>query len=147
MKRIILILLTCIWTASGFSQKNTITDHARQLLELTGSANLGIQVMNNMIASFKKQLPNVPGEFWDEFSKEINPQDLVDLIVPIYAKYYTDEELTKLIEFYKSPLGQKVVEKLPLITQDSYTAGENWGRKISEKVATKLKEKGYIQNN
>ena len=88
----------------------------------------------------------MPADFWDETIKEINVIDLADIVAPIYSKYYTDEELTKLIEFYKSPLGRKVVEKLPMITQDSYAAGEEWGKKISERVVARLKEKGYTKS-
>ncbi len=76
----------------------------------------------------------------------MNPKDLEELIVPVYAKYYTDEEVTELLKFYKSPIGQKVIQKLPLITQDSYQAGAQWGKALGEKVISRLKEKGYLKN-
>ena len=112
---------------------------------MTGSGKLGVQVMNNMISSFKVKLPNVPTEFWDEIGKEVNPEGLIELVAPIYAKYYTDDEIVKLLEFYKSPLGKKVIANMPLITQDSYQIGEEWGRKIGERVERRLKEKGYLK--
>ena len=145
MKKLILLLTVCFTTSFVFAQNESATSHAKELLEMTGSGKLGVQVMNNMISSFKTKLPNVPTEFWDEIGKEVNPEGLIELVAPIYAKYYTDDELLKLLEFYKSPLGKKVIANMPLITQDSYQIGEEWGRKIGERVERRLKEKGYLK--
>jgi uncharacterized protein len=146
MKKLFLISSLFFLTVNGYSQKDSINSHARQLLYLTGSGKLGVQVMNNMMASFKKNVPSVPNEFWDDFSKEFTPDELIELLVPIYSKYYSDEEIVALIKFYQTPLGQKVIEKMPLISQDSFYAGQEWGKQIGEKAAAKLIEKGYIKN-
>jgi hypothetical protein len=145
MKKPILILGVVFTSTFAFSQDVSITNHAKELLEMTGSGKVGVQVMNNMISAFKTKLPNVPVEFWDEISKEVNPEGLIELVAPIYAKYYTNDELLQLLEFYKSPLGKKVIANMPLITQDSYQIGEEWGRKIGERVERRLKEKGYLK--
>jgi len=145
MKKLILLFIVCFTASFVFAQNESATSHAKELLEMTGSGKLGVQVMNNMISSFKVKLPNVPTEFWDEIGKEVNPEGLIELVAPIYAKYYTDDEIVKLLEFYKSPLGKKVIANMPLITQDSYQIGEEWGRKIGERVERRLKEKGYLK--
>jgi uncharacterized protein len=147
MKKFALLASLFFLLNTAHAQKDSSGIHARQLLELTGSGKGGIQMMNNMIASFKTTFTEVPVEFWDEFMKEANPTEMVDLLVPIYTKYYTDAELMQLLAFYKSPIGQKVIEKLPLISQDSYKVGEEWGRKIGEKVAERLKDKGYLKKD
>ena len=146
MKKFTLVLAACMIALCSFSQTNSSLEHAKELIRITGTVKISMQVMNNMIASFKKQLPSVPSDFWDEYAKEIDANELVDLIAPIYTKYFSDEELLSLIEFYKTPLGQKVVDKLPLISQDSYKAGEEWGQRISEKIISRLKEKGYTKS-
>jgi len=147
MKKLILFLFVLAITGSAFSQVDSTKHHARELLEVTGSGNLGLQLMQNIFSSFKNQFPQVPGEFWEEMSKEVTGKELIELVIPIYSKYYTDEELVNLIAFYKSPLGQKVIQKLPLISQDSYYVGQDWGKKVGEKVITRLKEKGFFKEN
>jgi uncharacterized protein len=147
MKKFALLAFVSFFLNTAHAQKDSSGIHARQLLELTGAGKGGIQMMNNMIASFKTTFTAVPVEFWDEFMKEANPAEMVDLLVPIYIKYYTDAELMQLLAFYKSPIGQKVIEQLPLISQDSYKVGEEWGRKIGEKVAERLKDKGYLKKD
>ena len=144
MKQLIIGLIACMITQTAVCQANSVNEHAKQLLELMGSGKLGVQLMSSMTATFRKQMPAVPAEFWDEMDKEVHPEELVEILVPIYAKNYTDDEIMQLIEFYKTPLGKKVIEKMPLIAQDSYVVGQSWGKKISERVVAKLKEKGYL---
>lgn len=146
MKKL-LLLFTVFITTSVFAQPDSARKHARHLLEIMGSAQLGEQTMKTMIASYKQQMSDVPSEFWDNFLKEAKMDDLLELIIPIYVKHFTAKELLQLIAFYKTPLGQKVVSTLPMITGESYAVGENWGRKLGEKVVQQLKEKGYIKGS
>lgn len=146
MKKTLLFIFASILTVSVAGQIDSTKARARELLEITGSANLGIQMMNQMISSFKTQAPGVPNKFWDEFMKEIDPNDILELIIPIYVKHFSISDLEQLIQFYKTPLGQKFISKLPIISQDSYTVGQEWGQKLGVKVAEKLIEGGYLKD-
>jgi len=42
---------------------------------------------------------------------------MMDAMVPVYADTFSTEELTKLDEFYESPIGQSIVSKTPLAMQ------------------------------
>ena len=85
----------------------------------------------------------MPQEFWDDFVKSIKPGDLIDLIVPIYDKYYSEQEVDELVAFYNSPVCKKTISMMPMIMQESMEAGRTWGKVLGEKVAQQLKEKGY----
>ncbi|QNA46612.1 DUF2059 domain-containing protein [Lacibacter sediminis] len=117
----------------------------KEMLELSGASKMAFQTMEMMISSFKKQMPAVETDFWDEFMKEAQTGDLITMIAPVYAKHFTENEVKELIAFYKTPVGKKLVEKLPVISQESYGIGETWGKALSEKVAAKLKAAGYYQ--
>jgi hypothetical protein len=147
MKKLILIIILYSVSSNCYSQTPATKEHIKALLEMTGSGKLGVQVMENMVITFKKSAPKVPNDFWDEFMKDVKPETLIELIIPIYAKYYTDEDVIQLIDFYRTPLGKKVIEKMPLISQESYTIGAEWGKKLGEQAVKKLTEKGYINSN
>ena len=115
----------------------------RKLLKVSGQGELGIQAMGQMIGSFKQAMPHVPAEFWDEFMKEVDADDLVDLVVPIYAKHFTREDIQGLIKFYQSPLGKKFTSKQGVIMQESMAAGQIWGEGISKKLLKRLADRGY----
>ena len=100
--------------------------------------------MDQMMSSFKNSYSTVKQEFWDNFRKEINANDIENLILPVYDKYYTETDIDQLITFYNSPIGKKMINTMPLVMQESMKAGQNWGREIGEKVLARLKEKGYL---
>ena len=110
----------------------------RKLLKITGSGELGTQVMSQMIGNMKKAMPQVPEKFWSDFMKEVHTDELVDLIVPVYDRNLTQNDVTELIRFYESPTGKKFVSVLPKITQESMGVGEKWGRDLAMKVMAKL---------
>ena len=145
MKQILITLLFCGIFTNGFSQSVSKTNDIKRLLEITGSGKLGVQVGQTMISSFKQSYPNVPEEFWNNFLKELNSDVLINMIIPIYDKYYSESEIKELTEFYQSALGKKVIATMPQIMQESMQAGQNWGRAIGEKVYTNLKEKGFVK--
>ncbi|MNE88828.1 hypothetical protein D3C80_1861720 [compost metagenome] len=47
---------------------------------------------------------------WDKLKPEL---------VKIYTSNFSEQELKDLIAFYESPLGKKVLEKMPSLTQQS----------------------------
>lgn len=146
MKKLLILAFFIMGSFALSAQQTTLDEDIRQLMEISGAAKVGVQVMEAMTVQFKQVLPEVPTEFWNEAMKEFNSDALVELIIPIYKKYFTADEIKQLIAFYKTPLGQKVTSTLPAITQESMEAGQKWGQEIGMKVAQKLQEKGYIKN-
>jgi hypothetical protein len=114
------------------------------LLRLTSSSQMGLQLIGQMIQSMKLSLPSVPAEFWETFNEEAERDigTLIQGLVPVYDKHFTHTEIQGLIEFYKSPLGKKLLEKQPIIMKESYQVGEQWGEGVVEKMQEKLQEKG-----
>ena len=145
MKHLFFIALALILSINTNAQTDTKEKLIKEMLELSGAAKIGLQTMELMINSFKKQMPAVENDFWDEFIKEAKTDELMNLIAPVYAKHFTESEIKELIAFYKTPIGKKLVDKLPVISQESYGIGEAWGKALAEKVVNKLKAAGYYQ--
>lgn len=143
MKKVILVIFFIVSTFTSFSQDSTKIKNIKTLLELTGSAKLGIQMMNNIIESYKRTYPDLQSAttFWADFQKEMSIEDLISRMIPVYEKYYTDEDIKKLIAFYQSPVGKKVIATMPEVMQESMQIGQSWGKEISDKIANKIKEK------
>ena len=45
--------------------------------------------------------------------------DMIDEIVPLYARHFSADELHQMAAFYKSPVGMKVLSTLPAIAAES----------------------------
>lgn len=115
----------------------------RKLIELTGAANVSGDALRQIIAPLKTAYPEVPDEFWDTFAKEVHSDELIDLVIPIYDKYYTRDEIRDLTSFYQSPVGQKTIKVLPKLSAEAIDAGQEWGKMVADRAMRKLREKGY----
>ena len=148
MKRLTCVLVLAL-VGSAFSQTSQQTNEEakradiRRLLKLTGAGDLGKQVATQMLGQFQHAQPGVPKKFWEEFAKEIDPDKLAELTVPIYARHLSHDDVKQLIAFHESPIGKKLIKVQPLIMQESMLAGQKWGAELGEKVARKLVEEGY----
>jgi len=146
MKTIIAVLCFFGLSITGFSQSSSKQQAIRELLEVTGSAKIGVQVLNNMVSTYQKSYTKADSSFWDEFMKEVSPDGFVSITIPIYDKYFTEEEIRQIIAFYKTPIGQKIISTMPSVMREAMNAGEAWGKEIGEKILKRLKEKGYANS-
>lgn len=132
-------------TAAPTEENAAKTADIRRLMNITGGGDIGKQVIEQMLESFKASNPEIPATFWDDFIKEVDASQLVELNVPIYDKYLSHDDIKGIIAFYESPVGQKFIDVLPQIVQESYVAGQEWGYGIGTKLREKLEEKGYLK--
>ncbi|MGM8362547.1 DUF2059 domain-containing protein [Flavobacterium sp. ARAG 55.4] len=124
MKKSLLILSFCILSLSANAQSTSKTEKINQLMELMGSGKMAIQMMNQMMESFKSSYSKVNDTFWEDFKKEIKAEDITNMIIPIYDKYYTENDIDQLIAFYNSPIGKKMIATMPQVMQESMVAGQ-----------------------
>ncbi len=134
------LLIVCVLSCmTVFAQ--TKKEKIQNMMELTNSANLGIQMASQFIDSFKEAYPDVPEEFWVEIKKEMKPEDLQSMMLPIYDKHFTEGEIDDIIVFYKSPSGKKLIENMPIIFQESQAVGQEWGQSLAKRVMDKIEKK------
>ena len=126
-----------------------------KLMELVGTRrilrDLFDQDIEAQIAAMRRARPDVPDQFWEdftvEFKRQASPDELMKAILPIYDKHFSHQEIRQLIAFYQSPLGRKISTTLPEIQQESVEAGRAWGERLGdrmhEELQKRLTEKGY----
>jgi len=117
----------------------------RRLLEVTGTTKTMPEARDQMIAEFRKALPGVPSEFWEDFRKEINIDEVVDLMVPVYDKHLSLEEIKAANAFFATPAGKRFAEKMPVVSAEGFEVSRKWGEAKGRLVADRLKEKGLHQ--
>ena len=113
------------------------------LLEAMGSAKIAEQVFDTLAQSFNQINPNIPKTFWAEMKKAIKADDLFKLLIPVYRKNLSTEDIKAMLAFYKSPAGQRISKAMPAISQQSMAVGQAWGANVGEKIATEAKKRGY----
>ena len=68
-------------------------------------------------------------------------------IAVIYASHFTADELRQLTAFYRGPVGQKFLQVMPRIMQDSMTIGQKFGESIAldtrNRMIEELRKRGH----
>jgi len=144
----------CLWIAIPFvlltSSANLVAEPSAPedkdiyaLLEAMGSTKIAEQVFDSLAQSFNQINPNIPPSFWAEMKKAIKTDGLFKLLVPVYRKNLTAEDIKAMLAFYKSPAGQRITKAMPAISQESMVIGQNWGRNVAERITGEAKKRGY----
>lgn len=128
---ILLVMGVAAWAQEAPATKE---EQVRELLVLLRAGEMGVQVVDGMIGSMKEALPSVPEEYWTKFRQQVKASDLVDLLVPVYAKHLEAADVEGLIRFYRSPTGQRFLDKQPVILQESMAIGQKWGEQLAAKA-------------
>ena len=110
----------------------------RTLLQLTGAGDLALQNMVVVLDQMKAVRPDIPDEFWVAFRAEMRGEELVEVLVPVYASHFSREEVRAMIAFYRTPVGQKLIAETPALTADAMAVGQEWGRELATRVVQKM---------
>ncbi len=100
----------------------------RSLLELMGARDMIQEAATNSTEQYRQRLislaPNdekaqeTINSYLAVFQKKFDADALADQLVSIYDKHYTEDEIKGLLQFYGSPLGQKVAGEMPKIAKE-----------------------------
>lgn len=131
----------------------------QQLMEVTGSARMGVQfsqlMTQQMFMSIKAAKPDMPPRTFEIikaesdrfFAEKISePGGLMEQIYPIYDHHFTLDELRAMLAFYDTPVGKKMVSSLPLIVTEAAQLGQRWGAVVApmlqQRIDAALKKEG-----
>lgn len=120
-------------------------ENIRKLMEITGAGEMGIQMMNQMLPALKQMIPDAPEEFWTDVMAEVDGNQIIELVIPVYQKYLSEEDVTAINAFYNTPAGKNLIQVQPAILQESMMLGQEWGQGIAEKVIIKYKAQANKQ--
>ena len=96
-------------------------------------------MMNQMLPALKKMIPDAPEKFWADVMAEFNADQIVELIIPVYQKHLTEQDVKEINAFYNSAAGKKLISVQPAIMQESMVLGQQWGQETARNVLNKYK--------
>jgi uncharacterized protein len=130
---------------------------ALELIETTGSLKIiGDIVANSLprtMETIKRNNPSITDQVLEELrgiGLEVFRDSLPDLADPmaaIYESMFSEDELRQVIEFYRSPLGRKMLEKTPIAIEQGQALGVAWAKKVGASIAARIRseaaKRGY----
>jgi len=81
-------------------------------------------------------------EIADKMRTDLAPRfaELNDEMAKLYATHFTDQELKAILTFYKSPVGQKLLQQQPTVVDSSMRYAQDWANKLSDQVIAQMRE-------
>ena len=71
----------------------------------------------NLETMFKDMGPNDPQT--QKFKDNVRVDEIIEQLIPLYDKHFSADELKACITFYSSPEGQKLLQTIPVLMQES----------------------------
>lgn len=99
-----------------------------------GRPNMSDEERAKSLAEVDKRLTNVAPMMTQLFNDPTLVDDMIEEIVPLYARHFTADEMRQLAAFYRTPVGAKALEKMPLLMGE----GMKIGQKVVEPRVQKL---------
>lgn len=87
-----------------------------------------------MINYYKQTNPQISSQYWDNSLKHVDYNELVQKLVPVYSKHFTEQEIGDLLNFYNTSTGKKMIDKMPAILEESMEIGRKWGIELAQKI-------------
>jgi len=122
----------------------------RSLMELVGARDLVQDGENTAVEqSREKLLATIPNNdrgqafvnaFAASYQKKFDVDQVTGQLVAIYDKHFTDDEIKGLLQFYGSPLGQKVATEMPKIGRETQAAVRAASAKAAKESLAEVKQ-------
>ncbi|WP_426480832.1 DUF2059 domain-containing protein [Chryseobacterium sp. R2ACT005] len=139
-----IILCFFLLGINAFSQSNEAK--LKELITLTRSDKMLSIAFQQFMDHYNNRYKDLPDSFWDEFKKDMSSEKIFALYIPVYKKYFTDSDVDELIKFYKTPAGQKMIENMPNLMNDSMKIGSDYAQALDKRVNDKLNKHYNFQN-
>ena len=116
----------------------------RKLFEIQGTRESMGQVLAGMSANMKPMLSKMlpPGDyqdkliplFFEKLQSKMKGDDLIEMLIPVYDKYLSKEDIDGLAQFYQTPVGKKMVSVLPQLAVETQAAAMNMGQELGRRA-------------
>jgi len=124
-------------------------DYAFRLVEKTEMSKMFVDLVEASLRSyFDRYEEPIPvnkaaiDPFRKIFNEEVkaSEEELKWNLAEIYAKYFTEAELTEIIRFFDSPVGKAWLDKNPMVLYEGEQIGHEWGQILTQRILKKYAE-------
>ena len=73
----------------------------------------------------------------------------MDEMIPIYAKFFTHDEILQMVAFYETPVGKKTIEVMPELAVEMARVSTRWSMsklpEVTEKMKAQLESEDLVE--
>lgn len=153
------IIFSILLTLPVFAQADEASKTAK-LNELVQMTNINMDAMadsmysqlNMMLKNMVKEMDVQPSEqaILNDYSHqmvamvkdELSWDKMEPLIVDVYSRNFSEQEIDDMLAFYKTETGQSMLKKMPIVMQESMLASQHVIQNLLSKVQAAAKKLG-----
>ena len=132
------VILTTI-TVKG--QADSFDSDIMKMQQINGSVASTNALFPRIIAQLKQSKPDVTDAQWAALKLDVFDVEVASLneqLIPVFKKYYTQEEVKAIIAFYETPVGKKMAETTPKMMMEQMQFTQTWAMALMGKMQTYL---------
>ncbi|MBB1280339.1 DUF2059 domain-containing protein [Pseudoalteromonas sp. SR41-1] len=145
----VLLLSLLIFSSSLYAEQNT---KQQKIDELISVMNLDSMVdsmygqVEGMMKGMSDQMGVKPSEqaIFDKYysdmttvlKTEMSWAKMQPMMVNVYDKHFSEQEIADMLAFYKTDTGQKILEKMPVVMQESMQMSQSLMKDAMPKIQT-----------
>ncbi len=150
------LMLTLLSAAPAPAQSPDAVAAAKDLMAVMHSADTFKTIMPQLMAALKPAIVQGRQDVEKDYDALVPAllgamnsrlDEMIDKIAGIYAARFSAAELRQIADFYRGTVGQKFVQQLPGITQESMMIGQQFGRQLAaelrQRMIEELRKKGH----
>lgn len=130
MKNLFCSLFFLVMGFTAFSQQeDSFEAKSIKLIKMTAGQQFDIMT--------EPLLNMVPEENREAFKNELarSTNELYKKMAAVYTESFTEEEIDKILAFYNTAVGKKMVEITPELTKKGMEIGQAWGMELQPLIA------------
>ena len=149
--RVLPLVLGCLVVGSvAVADDASHRKAAKEMLVVTHAESLGAAMSEQIVSMIEQQMrgavESLPPAELQKFQKELGRMITHDLrfeimqdeLIEVYIATFSEQDLRDMVAFYKTPLGQKMLEKLPVVIQQSMEVGQKHALAMAPQINAKV---------
>jgi len=147
MKILTILCFVSLFAFNAHADERSSKESVEQLMELTETSKM-MDAMQGQISAMFDGMSAQIGISEEErpafesymqkvaklMEKDMGWETFKEPMIKIYLKHFTEEEVKGLISFYQTEVGKSMIEKMPLIMQDSILMSQDLMKGIMPKI-------------
>ena len=152
---ILTVLITLLVSSTAIASTDSHRQAVEEMLTVSRVDKMIDPMMDNVMAMMNQQMNRVQSDIPEEkrpilekynarlvetLRQELRWESMKNEFVDIYLTVYTEEEIRGLTAFYSSPLGQKMLDKMPELMQATMQVSQQLMQGAMPKVQLLMEE-------
>lgn len=123
----------------------------RRLIELNGTKAVGAQLLRSLLEPMRQMLleklaahengKQIVDRFIQLAESRASSEDFINILVPVYARHFSHEDIKSMIAFFDSPPGRRYVQEAPAYMGDvQEVASEHWNLIVKPEILEQMRK-------